>query len=757
MDLNYVLCTVCDKKINYSKTGCQALTQHSKGKSQQKNATIVGSQQKIAIKNNVVQININKERANVIKAEIIWAIKSVMSNYSANSCENISNVFSLMFDCETASKFHMSRTKMSYLITEGLSHFFIEDLKKDIRDSFYSLLFDETTNNESEKELQIMIRYWSKLKNEIVTRHLETFFICDGKANTVKDHLFKAIDNFGLPYKKLTMVGSDGPNVNKKVFRMICDHLIEMDYRALIDIGTCNLHIVHNSFFSGLEMYGLKVSDFIIDVFNFFHKFPNRKADYEVIQEKKKVKKNCFKKHVSSRWLSINLAAKRIIEQWSALVEYFLKYVPNYHKSLEKTERYVRIRKKIEDPLFKPQIFLIIESSELFEHFSKVFQKSTPIIHLVYDELMKLLIILSNKISKKPIKELENDFEESFSDKNLLNFDEIKLSDDILNCLKSVKEINVLYFKQNYRLHFKKASSYLISHFDKRTLKLFRHFQCLSNFESEADDIIQISKFFSMDINTDILLAEWISLKSEKLMKCERIDCFWNQIFLLNDQVSQKKYPNLEKIVRMSLVLSCGNADVEREFSKSKGILSEDKTLMSLKMLNSRLIIKYALKIHGNKIENIEITDKMIMAASYAHKKYLKYLDEQKKIEDDLEESRRLREQEDEKLEQHEKEMNVQKSSIKQLQEKIGNLKSKKELEKETIAKLLAEADNRLKKAMDDNDMSEIKLAQSMLKSANVMKRREEQIEQELFSAQKEVEKRKDFMLQSQSKRFKKA
>ena len=80
------------------------------------------------------------------------------------------------------------------------------------------------------------------------------------------------------------MVGSDGPNVNKKVFRMICDHLIEMDYRALIDIGTCNLHIVHNSFLSGLEMYGLKVSDFIIDVFNFFHKFPNRKADYEVIQ-----------------------------------------------------------------------------------------------------------------------------------------------------------------------------------------------------------------------------------------------------------------------------------------------------------------------------------------------------------------------------------------------------------------------------------------------------------------------------------------
>ena len=123
---------------------------------------------------------------------------------------------------------------------------------------------------------------------------------------------------------------------------------------------------------------------------------------------------------------------------------------------------------------------------------------------------MKLLIILSNKISKKPIKELENDFEESFSDKNLLNFDEIKLSDDILNCLKSVKEINVLYFKQNYRLHFKKASSYLISHFDKITLKLFKHFQCLSNIESEADDIIQISKYFSMDINTDILLAEWI-------------------------------------------------------------------------------------------------------------------------------------------------------------------------------------------------------------------------------------------------------
>jgi len=70
----------------------------------------------------------------------------------------------------------LSRTKLSYLITEALGPYFKDIMIKDVQNSFYSILFDETTNSGNEKELQICIRYWSEKEKEITVKHLETFF-----------------------------------------------------------------------------------------------------------------------------------------------------------------------------------------------------------------------------------------------------------------------------------------------------------------------------------------------------------------------------------------------------------------------------------------------------------------------------------------------------------------------------------------------------------------------------------------------------
>ena len=65
----------------------------------------------------------------VLFAEIRFALKTVESNYSQRSCENINELFKVMFTGSiVAEHFKLGRTKCDYLITHGLRNYFLDIL-----------------------------------------------------------------------------------------------------------------------------------------------------------------------------------------------------------------------------------------------------------------------------------------------------------------------------------------------------------------------------------------------------------------------------------------------------------------------------------------------------------------------------------------------------------------------------------------------------------------------------------------------------
>ena len=84
-------------------------------------------------------------------------------------------------------------------------------------------------------------------------------------------------------------------------------------------VGTCTLHTAHNAFRRGLEEFGNDVSQLIISIYYYFDGWPARWNDYCQIQQETGVKHH-FIKHTPSRWLTLELAASRIVEQWNAIV-----------------------------------------------------------------------------------------------------------------------------------------------------------------------------------------------------------------------------------------------------------------------------------------------------------------------------------------------------------------------------------------------------------------------------------------------------
>lgn len=106
-----------------------------------------------------------------------------------------------------------------------------------------------------------------------------------------------------------------------------------------------------------------------------------------------------------------------------------------------------------------------------------------------------------------------------------------------------------------------------------------------------------------IDVDLKNVMCEWMLLQLNEevqftLVKDQRIDSYWSSIFLLKT-LSNTRHPAIKKVVQSSLALAHSSADVERGFSKSELLLTEDKAHMSERMLNAKLAIFDGLKKHN--------------------------------------------------------------------------------------------------------------------------------------------------------------
>ena len=107
----------------------------------------------------------------------------------------------------------------------------------------------------------------------------------------------------------------------------------------------------------------------------------------------------------------------------------------------------------------------------------------------------------------------------------------------------------------------------------------------------------------------------------------DRIEKYWKNFIDLKDSDGGPKYHNVSMVVKACLTLSHGNADVERGFSRSGCILTENNTAMSLKMLNARLSVCDGMLAYDRKPHLVPVTRHLLTLAHQAHASYNAYLE----------------------------------------------------------------------------------------------------------------------------------
>ena len=188
----------------------------------------------------------------IVKAETLWALKTASENFSFRASDGIPQLFQKMFpDSTIAQHMTMSQTKVAYMIGHGLGPYFQQQTIDDILTSpntYYTIHFDETTNIQVKKQMDVLVRYYSEKHGEVKVRFLKALMFGHAFAKTVGDELWKTVEESRLSPRFLLSLSSDGPNVNKSIKQNINNKLQENFKRQLVDTGSCQIHVAHNSF-----------------------------------------------------------------------------------------------------------------------------------------------------------------------------------------------------------------------------------------------------------------------------------------------------------------------------------------------------------------------------------------------------------------------------------------------------------------------------------------------------------------------------
>ena len=107
----------------------------------------------------------------VTKAEILFAMQSVMPHFTHNSCNGFPAVFKLMLpDSEIASDVLLGRAKLCYVVNYGLAPFFRGKLLHSVSPKFTSCFGESFNRISKRKHLDIHLNYFDNAEL-LVKRH----------------------------------------------------------------------------------------------------------------------------------------------------------------------------------------------------------------------------------------------------------------------------------------------------------------------------------------------------------------------------------------------------------------------------------------------------------------------------------------------------------------------------------------------------------------------------------------------------------
>lgn len=570
----------------------------------------------------------------VTKAEIVWTLESIATHSSMRAAARNVGIFSYMFpDSQIAAKMQLQRDKLGYLTTYGLAPYFNDQLRSTINSCEHFVLgFDESLNKVAQRQqMDINVRFWNSATEEVNTRYLTSAFFGRTTASDLLKGFREAI--YPLSEKKIFQLSMDGPNVN---YKFLTDFKLELkkdDPTAsiILQLGSCGLHTVHGAFKTGIHETQWDIDKFLKSSYYLFNLSPARRALYS--QYSGSV--DFPLKFCSVRWLANASVAQKAVSILPHLAAY-VKGVEGERKA-PKNDSFKTLSAAIKDPLLEAKLAFFITLANQVEPFLTEFQSDLPLAPFLHSALISILNNLMGRFVKEEVLKTANSPKavDVTDTNNLISYEKIDLGFACRAALKklpkTVKELQVLEFRRDCRNALGKMVSKLLER-SPLAHPLTRAITCFDP-SVAADPKLRVRRMTSLlDILTenrwlsgltaDNVLTEFqtvcslpsVTVSLKKFTRSTmRLDSFWKSIFQENGS-----NPTVLRVMKMVLILSHGNSNVERGFSVNSECLMTNQREASL---IARRIVYDAVLSYGE-VKDVPITKALIHAARNSRTKY---------------------------------------------------------------------------------------------------------------------------------------
>ena len=581
----------------------------------------------------------------VTRAEVIWAMKCILSRFSMNASTDIKDVFLMMFsDSSIAKKLSMGSTKLSYYITFGLAPFFRDKLLHNLRScSRIVVCFDEALNKIAQKgQMDIVIRFWDAQSKSVAVRYLNSAFMGHADAKSVLASFKEAM--VGISLTKLLQVSMDGPAVNWKFLEL----LSKEEHMTLIEMGSCGLHVVHGAFQTGHSASGWNVNSYLRAMYGLFKDSPARRADYISIAGS-----TVFPtKFCQVRWIENVDVSQRALE----VLPYVKKYVTDPSTKLPKTQTCESVRMLCSDKLAVAKISFFSSVGAVCETFLRRYQSSAPMAPFLYDDIGHLLRSLMNRFVKKAVlKEADTVFKlckiNVSSKESRCTYNEVDIG------VAATKALNAGKLADNEKMAFRmQCLEFLCAMVSKiversplkyeivRSISCFvpstiatsqvtaeRRMKKLVEVLYEAGHISAITADKSKEQFTALCskASNDLNAKFSGFVRAEhRLDKFYYD--LIGNDV---EFSELFAVLQIVLILSHGNASVESGFSINKQFLVEN--LHEESLVAQRIVHDHINAVGG--LQSVNIDKSLLQFVKGSHHKYTQALEQKRKERSDAE------------------------------------------------------------------------------------------------------------------------
>jgi len=519
---------------------------------------------------------------------------------------------SIPSDGEVIKKISCDRTKCSAIVGNVLGLQAKQDLIEKMRNNFFSIIIDESTDTSDVKQLAIVIRTF--VNAEISDEFFTLLEVTSGTAQGLYESFTSYFETEAIPYKQ-NAVGFAADGANTMGIHNSFQSLIKKDIPHIF-IMKCICHSL-----ALVAAYACKklpdfVENLVREVYTYLQYSSKRQKEFKNFQNILEIKPHKLLKLSSTRWLSLHTCVVRILEQYDVLFTFFEKVSSSDEKAKAIFEK------------------LRIQECNMYLHFldwclpfitplNIEFQSEEPKIFLLFNKMEKTYrSILSCYIKPEYLK---NQIVEKIQYRNPEHFLLIEKVNLGARCNAILSNINFnmpaaqLFVFRTTCLNFyiELASQiYLRFPFQSEYCQFLKNISFLN--PKKIVDILSISpaavhleKMLSLDINC--VDREWLALKGNTDLDFSKPPLeFWNQVKKIELGNGEEAYPSISKIVSYIFCLPHSSATVERIFSAVNLNKNKIRNRLNLDTLSGILRTKNLLARQKTNCFNIKVNDKMI-------------------------------------------------------------------------------------------------------------------------------------------------